>query len=228
MAPDDYAFAEIARTQLYFIDACRAEPQDFKRFVRMEPTRVFDDASSSYDDRCAPIYLATLPGALAFEADEGTLFGQSVLRCLDGGAGDPAEDDNGEPIWQITARSLERGLSLTLAALTKLHGAEQPCIPGGNLHALGTLLVRVPKTPLVELVIEILPTEASDTAIVEIVDETDLAAALPTPIDPHPHRCMREAGMYVFRSSAAAGGAVRESSRLRLDPPIYVKRIPVP
>jgi hypothetical protein len=220
-------FPRMPGTQLYFIDACRIQPDQFRRFANMEPTPVFDAEASATDLRCAPMFLAAAPGSNAYGIPgDSTLFGKALLRCLNGGAGDEIEGDDGSIIWQITARSLEAALDKCVKQLSEDYETEQQCILGGNPLRLDTMLARLTAIPNVDLVIEVLPSAASGTTAIEILDEDDHGQALPSPLTPHPYTCTWPAGYYAFRWSASAG-APQKSPLRRIAPPIYRKRIPV-
>src|SRR5205823_1798125 len=113
------------RTQLYFIDACRIEPLEFAKFATLEPTRVFDEVKAATDDRRAPIYFGAAPGTRARgKRGRPTLFGEAVLRCLDGGAG--VESDDNDVRWRVSINSLARALEL----LAKETGTTQEFVQG--------------------------------------------------------------------------------------------------
>jgi hypothetical protein len=215
------------RTQLYFVDACRIEPVEFRRFAKKEPSQVFDEVASAEDLRCAPIFFAAAPGTNAFGiSGDSTLFGKALLRCLNGGAGEEIEGDDGSPIWQITMRSLEAALEQCVKQLCEVHETEQICVRGGNLVGLDTVLTRLTTIPTVDLKVEVLPSEASETTTIEILDEEAHGQALPSPLIPHPYTCTWPAGTYAFRW--CSGAAAPQKSPLRhVRPPIYHKRIPV-
>jgi Caspase domain len=220
-------FPQMAATQLYFIDACRIEPGQFHRFATMSPSRVFDEEASATDGRCAPIFHAAAPGTNAYGIPgDKTLFGKALLRCLNGGAGEEIERDDGSAIWQITPRSLEAALDECVKQLSEHYETEQVCLPGGNLLRLDTMIARLRAIPSVDLVVEVLPSAAHETTAIEILDENDLGRPLPMPLQPHPYTCEWPAGLYAFRWSAPT--AAPQRSQLRpITPPIYRKRIPV-
>jgi hypothetical protein len=61
MAPPNNTKENMARTQLYFIDACRNLPPKFKNFDKVASTPVFDVELSGADDRSsAPIFYAAI------------------------------------------------------------------------------------------------------------------------------------------------------------------------
>jgi hypothetical protein len=220
-------FRRMATTQVYFIDACRIEPGEFRRFASMTPSQVFDEEVSATDQRCAPIFHASAPGTNAYGIPgDKTLFGKALLRCLNGGAGEEIEREDGSTIWQITARSLEAALDRCIKQLSETYETDQVCLPSGNLLRLDTMLAHLSEIPDVDLVVEVLPSTAHETTAIEILDQNDLGRALPLPLQPHPYTCPWPAGLYAFRWSAP--GTAAQKSQLRpISPPIYRKRIPV-
>src|SRR5262245_41988225 len=80
-------FEEIARTQLYFFDACRMRPEKLAEFAEVDTSSVFEDALAGGDDRCSPIYFGAISNqaAQAVPGDQ-TLFSRAVLECLQGDA----------------------------------------------------------------------------------------------------------------------------------------------
>src|SRR5258706_503636 len=82
-------FPDIARTQLYFVDACRITPQEFRQFERMPTYGVFDAEVNDVDDRKAPIFYAAIPGTAAVgRSGKQSLFSDALLQCLEGAAGE--------------------------------------------------------------------------------------------------------------------------------------------
>src|SRR2546430_1852103 len=72
---------QMARTQLYFIDVCRALPaQNKQQFERMNPTDVFDVEVTELDNRAASIFYAAIPSDQVDPSQSGlTLFSKPLL-----------------------------------------------------------------------------------------------------------------------------------------------------
>ena len=74
----------IARTQLYFIDACRVRPSAFKNYQMMSTTAVFEVEEMGKDDRHAPIFHAATSGSIAYGiTGQQTVFNRLLLECLE-------------------------------------------------------------------------------------------------------------------------------------------------
>src|SRR5262249_9639826 len=102
----------IARTQLYFVDACRIMPDKFKDFERL-PTDVFDIELNSRGDRSAPIFSAAIPGTVANGIrGEQALLSQALLEALRGAGAEAMEEDaTGKVPWRINVYSLDAALT---------------------------------------------------------------------------------------------------------------------
>ena len=186
----------IAQTQLYFIDACRILPSEFKKFEQMPTTPVFDVELSGQDNRRAPVYYAAIPGAKAYGIrGEQTIFSKALLDCLEGGAGEAEEDEKGRVRWFVSAASLNRALELRMEELNSQHGAEQEFVPGASRDVKINFLN---DTPLVDVALEIGPPEAVGLATVVVInDQGTPVAGIPNPLHPpRPYRTKLPAGFY--------------------------------
>src|SRR5262249_28177934 len=56
---------EMARTQLFIVDACRVRPEAFEGFETSAPPAVFELPLDGEDDRCAPVFFSAIPNAPA-------------------------------------------------------------------------------------------------------------------------------------------------------------------
>jgi hypothetical protein len=197
--------ATIARTQLYFVDACRERPAAFSKFEEMSVPDVWGVPQlQGKDDRRAPIYYATTAGALAY-ADPGaqTLFSRTILSCLEREAA-TLDDDTGD--WQITSRSLNEALGNRFRALAGV-ATDQEC---DSEHVVGDFLIRrLTAPPMCALTFQIEPDAAvADPAAVvsssglHIRDTTaDHDTIVPAPLQPHPYQHSLAAGFYKFRAT---------------------------
>lgn len=115
----------IARTQLYFVDACRVRPAVFRNYQFMHTTAVFDIDELERDDRKAPIFFAATSGSLAYAVPgQQTTFSRVLLDCLNADAvhTDPSVGD-GRTL--ISIHSLDRGLQAGIEVSNKKTGADQ-------------------------------------------------------------------------------------------------------
>lgn len=187
--------AMIARTQMYFVDACRERPAAIAKFDSLSVPDIWGIlALVGKDDRRAPIYYATTPGALAY-ADPGvaTLFSKTLIRCLDNEAA-TLDDNTGD--WQITSKSLERALGNRFRALA---GAttDQECDAD---HTMGEFLIgRLAKRPTCAVTLRVAPDAAFPLAAVQIRDlVTQQVLPLPFPLQMHPYDYSLPGGYYMF------------------------------
>ncbi|WP_275791449.1 hypothetical protein [Pararhizobium gei] len=108
MAPTNDEFSNIARSQFYFIDACR-EPL-------LEPVAITANTASVWetmagkDDRTTPIFLATYAGlrALAIRG-QATDFCAGLLKALDTGS-DNCDVQDAQGRWPVDSVSLSAAL----------------------------------------------------------------------------------------------------------------------
>lgn len=190
MAPPNNSREKMARTQFYFIDACRNLPEKFKNFEEMTPTPVFSRELSGRDDRIsAPIFFAAISdtAAHALPGDQ-TLFSKALFQCLEGGAGRPVEDENGQVNWHISVFSLGEALQVYLDDYNAEFGSDQEWGAGGQMKQ--TTICHLDKVPDVEIILEVNPIAALDSARLQVVDSfgNPVAGAIPKLLAPHPFR----------------------------------------
>lgn len=124
MAPSK-ARKQIARNQLYFIDACRVRPAVFKSYRLMHTTPVFEVEEAERDDRYAPVFFAATSGSQAYAVPgEQTTFGRILLDILDRGD-QGAANIAGKPKSVISVHSLDKELQAGIEESNKKTGADQ-------------------------------------------------------------------------------------------------------
>ena len=188
--------ANMARTQLYFVDTSQISFLHLRKLEWMEPSPVFDIELSAFDDRRAPIFYAAVPSSQAYaQKDSQTIFIKALLQCLNGDAGELREHD-GQVQWCVSVRSLVDTLALRIDEWNKMLGVKQNFFVGGL--AGDTIIHYLDSPPLVELVLEVEPLEALPVTKVEITDDQGNRLALPAPLAPHPYRSQLPAGYYTI------------------------------
>ena len=215
MAPPSSSLKKMARTQFYFVDACRVLPTAFKNFEKMTVPDIFNVELSGTDDRKAPIFFATVPGVKAYALkNEQTLFSKALIKCLNGAAGQPLpEDAQGNVGWHVSVQSLNKALADFFTTLTGVQGADQVFSLGGYPTGDPTMHV-LDGPPLVEIVFEVNPTAAVPFTRVEIMNEAGLPVQpLPVPLNPHPFTVEVPAGMY------SIGATIQPPNPLYVDRP---------
>lgn len=203
MAPPASVQRKIARTQLYFVDACRVLPSAFKNFEKMTVPDIFNVELSGADDRHAPIFFATVPGVKAYALkNEQSLFSKALLTCLKGAAGATLpEDAHGNVGWHVSVQSLNKTLNDFFPALTGIPDVDQAFSMGG--YPTGDTTIHfLDGPPSVEVVLEVDPLAAVPFTKVVIKDVESGAPVegLPSPLtlDPHPFPCKVPAGIYTI------------------------------
>jgi hypothetical protein len=188
----------ISRMQLYFVDACRLRPERFSAYEQMNTGNVWDVELSGEDDRRAPIYFASVPGALAYAwRGKQTLFNQALLDCLDGGAAD-LRDEGGQERWMVTHMSLQQRLAEYLPQLAGEAGAEQSLRSDG--FGKDAVIYYCDEAPIVRIELEVDPLPALNFVKVAILDDAQQPATqnLPKPLEPHPYETDLPAGIYTI------------------------------
>ncbi|QDT50544.1 hypothetical protein Pan258_46230 [Symmachiella dynata] len=185
---------DIARTQAYFIDACRMRPEEFNRLDGQEPTQLFTVELNLPDDRSTPILFASISGdeALGFNARE-SLFVKSLLHCLNGNAGILVDNDQGESQWVVTIQCLPEVLKYRFAQ----EGFNQTVILDGPMNR-DIHLKRSTEPPHVDVLIDVNPDTARASARIDVIESTRLSA-MPLPSTALPISVRWPAGYYRFQ-----------------------------
>lgn len=200
MAPES-ADDLMARWQIYFLDACRSLPREAAQFEELEAEKLWDIpiASDSYhDNRIVPIFYTAEPGATAFGIKgEGTVFGEALLRCLNGGAG---RFDQSTGRWQVTVRSLTSALPDYLDIVCEEFGVQQT-LRMANIGP-NTTLRTLSGPPLVDVQITVSEHASPDAAEVSVSnDRSKRMFSIPPPF-PAKHTCKIGAGSYIIEAPA--------------------------
>jgi len=176
----------IASTQFYFIDACRVLPDDFKEKEIQQVPDVMDVDLGGTDNRSTPIFYGSISGKKAYAVDGApTVFGEALLSCLAGGAGDMITD-SGKEEYVITNFSLAQSLPKIIADINSRLETDQLCTTDGPQQLAS--LVSLDAPPIVNITLEVDPAEAVPWTSVEIFDAStnEKVVDLPKPLNPHP------------------------------------------
>jgi hypothetical protein len=188
---------DIARTQFYFLDACRVQPEQQRHFEPMTTSAVFDKDLAGEDDRRSPVFYSSISNmaALAIPGQQ-TLFSRALIDCLNGvGADSLGEDENGNDRWGVTVTGLDRGLKLRIEELNRELQADQTYTQGGQFTQATLCVLTSP--PLVDVELSIDPEAAR--LVGELVVTTDgdvVCVQKPAPVSPHPVKGQLKAGLY--------------------------------
>jgi Caspase domain len=188
----------IARTQFYFLDACRLDPEEFQDYESMEVTPLWDVYRCKCDDRVAAVFHTAEPGRAAYGVPGGpSLFCEALMKCLSGGGGvqSPGIRSNESTRWNVTLSSLSERLNHYLAKISKRQGVNQRCLVQGVVP--GIVVVSLDGPPMVEITLRVSPGEARQCSTVRFLDALERPVwETPLPIEPHPYRDSVIAGEY--------------------------------
>ncbi len=198
MAPPRNAAKRIARRQVYFVDACRMPVGEFQQHEWQNVPDLWPVELNGLDDRAAPVFHASLPGASAFAVGGGqTLFSQALFDCLDRLGGVPPKAEEADARWRVTTFSLIQSLEGAIAGVNAEHGAEQDFGATGQLRDVP--LVFLPAVPEVEVDLRIDPDAAAPLFRVEVSDHEDRPArTIDDPAAGLPWSFRLPAGLYSF------------------------------
>jgi Caspase domain len=192
----------IARTQLYFIDACRTVSKVFYEKYDATPAyHLWDPPSLGdvADERLAPTYYTTVPGETAYGIKgKQTAFSKALLACLSGGAAveDPQYVGENGPRYQVTVNSLNNALGHFMDQINHEEGTNQSF----RTHGIGGFdpILHYPDgRPEVDLTLNLVPGNARKCARIIIHDDRGNEICNLKPRDyAHPYRRRLPAGYY--------------------------------
>jgi hypothetical protein len=200
MAPPADPTKKIAQKQLYFIDACRIAPQQFKALQWLNVPDIWAVELSGRDDRSAPIFFAAIPGTKAYALKgQQTIFSEALIRCLDGLGSEPMEEDaQGQVKWRVNAYALSKALTAQIDELNKKYQLDQNYTPGGLFKDITINHLNNP--PAVNVSVEIDPNTAVPYIALEVRDYmNNIVWSVP----PHPYVKDLPAGHYIFKAKVA-------------------------
>ena len=217
-------FPDIARTQMYVVDACRITPQEFRQFERMPTYGVFDVEVNDIDDRKAPIFYAAIPGTVAIgRKGKQTLFSDALLQCLRGAAGEAMEEDPaGNVPWRVSVTSLNEALVKIVNALNDQFGTDQQFEPGASVPFEICKLAAAPK---VKVMLRLSPEQAGNAGKLSVTNSLgDAVWTLAPPLGPLPLSNTLEAGNYRIEISFGSPNLpFRNYTRLKMILPPQVE-----
>lgn len=145
-----------ARTQFWFVDACRQKPAIARRFETLEGALTLDVRNGVTE--VSPLFLAATTGKEAFARIGGvTLFNEALMWALKGGVAAGPEQGVSDS-WHIPVTKLIKALPDRVKALALAEGAEQSVDIAGKI--LEAVFHECVATPKVDLRINLLPDEA--------------------------------------------------------------------
>lgn len=154
-----------AKTQFYFVDACRIKPEVFSRY-ETTPVGVTLDVDEGGAAEVAPIFFSSAPRSVALgEPGRGTLFCQALLDCF---ALHGVEGPDNHDRWTVTTTSLLKSLRKRVTELAAAYGEEQKTVPGGM--PVDEVFHVLPEPPEVPLHISLKPKKAYEFARAKLWD----------------------------------------------------------
>ncbi|WP_372395924.1 caspase family protein [Azospirillum sp. HJ39] len=191
MAPENDA-DPIARSQVYFIDACRKLPSQILGFERINVGQAFLAPLGGRDNRKRPVFFGTVPDDVAYGFDgQVSDFTGALLLGLSKAA--PRRGQNNE--WPVTDIALNEFLGLHLAERWETTGQEYQL--GGAGFSVPICHLRAP--PDVSFKVSIAPDAAIDCTTITIQDPATHTPVwhktVPTRPD-HPYPVVLKAGIY--------------------------------
>jgi hypothetical protein len=148
--------ARAAKTQFWFVDACRQVPVIARRFETLSGALTLDPAPGHCES--SPLFLAASTREAAFaKPGDATLFSQALLWALNGGAA--VGPTKACPRWHVPVASLPEGLSEAVAQAAGAAGEEQHIDVTGRV--LPAVVHQFQQAPIVPFRVELLPDEAA-------------------------------------------------------------------
>lgn len=203
MAPT-VARPDMARTQLWFLDACRVFPTQFDNFETLAASEVFEVELPDSDRRCAPVYFGASQGGAAYAVRGArTLFSRALLDSLDGAGGEKLE---GENRWVVTAGSLLRGMQAAVDRINAEEDGDQAIIGGGIAEHPERQIVELAGVPSVDIRLELEPAHRAGEVALSFHGPDGEPKDVPSPLDPNPFRDRWQAGSYRLHTTPAIAG----------------------
>jgi hypothetical protein len=215
MAPSD-EHPDIARTQLWMVDACQGAPSELKGFDHLCAPDVWDLPTTRWpDDRCRPIVWAALPGTDAYSVcEESSIFSRALLQCLEGAAGAAL---GGSDDWGVTVGSLLENVVEVGQDIARELGAPQHPWIDGSYSRTDQLLVRLDGPPQVPVRLELRPAAGDVRLAVRRVDGAGVT--VPAPLHPNPWADLWPASAYQLEAAPPACGIAGQT--LYVFPPSF-------
>lgn len=144
-----------ARTQFWFVDACRQRPAIARRFESLEGALTLDEPIG--ETETSLLFLATSTGRQAYARVGGvTLFNESLLWALRGNVVNGPE--TGISHYHVSVTTLIKDLPDRVNALAKAEGVEQSVDIAGKIHE--AIFHEYESAPKVDLCIDLSPENA--------------------------------------------------------------------
>ena len=206
LAPSE-DYPDMARTQLYFLDACRISSRAFSKYETNHASVLWDVPvlNRVRDDRSKLIAYTTVEGDRAFGLKgRQTIFSTALIECLENAAAEPL--DCARTKWAVSDQSLLRQLQAQIDVINQRYGSDQNVV----IESVGPrklLLNRLEGPPLVNLELQVLPSAALDCAQVSVLNcYEESVFNLAAPVTPHPFTSQLPGGLYRVTAQMSTQG----------------------
>lgn len=163
-------YQDMARTQLYFVDACRTDFAGLQDLANANPPEIWDISEGGRDDRVAPVFYGASVGREAFGAQipgEVSAFGCDIMSCLSGSAADLIRNPAGAR-WTVTIGTLADTIALLVAEANRGPGRNMRNFMIDRWTKLDTPLVTLPAPPEVACRFTVGPPDILDHASITL------------------------------------------------------------
>jgi|HubBroStandDraft_2_1064218.scaffolds.fasta_scaffold83546_1 hypothetical protein len=167
--------ANMPLSQLYFVDACRIHPDEYRKFeFAGAPIGLPSGFKGTEDLRSAPIFYAACPQTTAKgRPNRGTYFAEALVDCFDfAGLMGPVPNSAlavARSYWHISVTQLGEKLQTQVTEVAKRDGETQEIVPGGVLRP--AVFCAVPVPPPVTVTVNVDPAAAAQVAVAELWED---------------------------------------------------------
>jgi len=223
---------DIAREQVYFVDACRENPDQLKGLRTFQGVSAFSSPLADEDNRNAPVFFGTIPGDKSYgKAGSVSIFTGALLEGLQQACDGVLPDDAGTPTWPVRVQFLHK----VVKRLLTRSGAPSQRI--GNLQGLvgDPTLHFLPQAPEIDAEVDIAPADIVNGATIEIdalSQQVCVWTTSATPPPRYPYKIIMPLGFYKIRAYHKDFSRFEDTKLLLADEngsklTVRMKRLPV-
>ncbi|MDQ2762921.1 MAG: caspase family protein [Pseudomonadota bacterium] len=199
-------FPNLAQLQLYFIDACKSDIGDMRRFVDPSAASIWDLTIGGVDMRVAPIFYASAAGTTTFGAQIPggiSAFGRDFLECVRGGAADNIKGDAGRKAWSVTIGTLAQTLPKFVERYNRTVQGRPRTLVVDKFTKTDPVIATLREAPMVNCRLVFLPDGAHKVATLRFADAADNVQPIDDPLR-NPHDFKTKAGGYIVSAKLVA------------------------
>jgi Caspase domain len=183
--------SNMPQLQLYFVDACRIQPDAYRKYENVGSPMALRSMFDGTDLRAAPIYYAACPQTAAKgHRGNGTYFAEALVDCLRDFASpiDKSKDLVMKVYWHVSVSDLASKLDDRIREIAAGDREQQEVVLGGRVRP--AVICACQNAPPVTIVVNVDPDEAAKGAFAELwirtpqtqTRVTDRAACCPRPL----------------------------------------------